>query len=154
SSRHAPTNASRSSRIKRPHPPRYTMTDSTQDTAPEPTPEPTLRSIVGSLAGAIDNDLSNVELAELRRISPQQPYSSTLWKLLLAYVPESRTSGPEQDLRERRWATLLMGLTHCKGLHAPKIPLGQALAEVGWSELRFVRLMQARGEGLELELRR
>jgi len=98
--------------------------------------------------------LSNGDLAQLRRASPATPYTPALWKMLLTYVPPSWTSGPKQDERECRWANLLQGMAMTAGLHAQSTPLGRALAQADWSELRFVRLMQARGDGLVKEVRR
>jgi len=59
-----------------------------------------------------------------------------------------------QEQWERRWATLFMGMAHCSGLHSYDTSLGEALAEAGWSELRFVQLMRAKEETLETHLRR
>lgn len=50
--------------------------------------------------------------------------------------------------------TLLMVMAHNIGLHNYGIPFGQALANAGWSELRFVQLMKSNGETLEKHLRR
>jgi CRISPR system Cascade subunit CasB len=55
---------------------------------------------------------------------------------------------------EPKWATLLMCMAYCPGLHAPGTPLGESLAESGWSELRFVRIMEAGPDALPPLLRR
>ena len=39
-------------------------------------------------------------------------------------------------------------------VHNQSIPLGRALVQAGWSELRFVRLMQVRGDDLVKDVRR
>jgi CRISPR system Cascade subunit CasB len=114
----------------------------------------TLRSVVGKVALAIRKHLGTGEVAELRRISPQDPYTPALWKLLLTYVPEHWTAGPDRDKKERRWAGLFMGMALAAGLHDPGIPFGRALAEADWSELRFVRLMRDRDAGLMERVRR
>ena len=62
--------------------------------------------------------------------------------------------GPKQDEKERLWAALLQGMAMTAGLHIPNARLGRALVQAGWSELRFVRLMQARGDVLVKEVRR
>lgn len=98
--------------------------------------------------------LSTGDLAELRRISPDAPYTPALWRLLLDVGQGEAWGGMNQDLYERRMATLAMGLATCAGYHDYRTPLGQALADAGWSELRFVRLMEARGETLEVLIRR
>ena len=130
--------------------------------APEPieTSEKTLRSVLGSIATAFDRNaqdkrggLSNGDMAELRRISPAQPYTAALWKVLLDFVPDNWVAGPDRDQKERQWATLLMAMAVCAGQHDPYQRLGSALAQAGWSELRFVRLLRARDERLEGEVR-
>ncbi len=119
-----------------------------------PTAESTIRSVVGKIAYAMEHHLSNGDLAQLRRTSPENPYTPALWKVLLSYVPESWTKGSRQDEKECRWAAILQGMAMTVGLHSPSTPLGYALAQAGWSDLRFVRLMQARGDSLVKEVRR
>jgi len=118
------------------------------------TPEASVRSVVGKIAYAMEHYLSNGDLAQLRRISPEEPYTPALWKMLLTYVPESWTRGPKQEEKESQWAALLQGMAMTTGLHDPNVSLGKALVAAGWSELRFVRLMQARGDDLFKEVRR
>jgi len=114
----------------------------------------TIHSVVGKIAYAMEHHLSNGDLAQLRRTSPATPYTPALWKMLLTYVPPSWTGGCKQDEKELRWAALLMGMAMAAGLHDPNMPLGRSLVQAGWSELRFVRLVQARGDGLVKEVRR
>ncbi len=116
--------------------------------------DPTTSSVVGKIAHAIDQQLSSGDRAELRRISPEEPYTPSLWKMLMSYVPGSWTGGSERDVKERRWAALLMGMSMTSGMHNPGVPLGEALARAGWSELRFVRLLRSRGDRLFEEVRR
>lgn len=123
--------------------------------------EKSLKSVLGSIAAAFDRNaqgkrggLSNGDMAELRRISPAQPYTAALWKVLLDFVPDGWVAGASRDQKERQWATLLMAMAICAGQHDPYKRLGGALAEAGWSELRFVRLLRARDEKLETEVRR
>ncbi|NBC19215.1 MAG: hypothetical protein GVY18_18070 [Bacteroidetes bacterium] len=101
-----------------------------------------------------EGQLSTGALAELRRISPQQPFTPALWHLLLDLGEAEPWGGLDQDVYERRMATLAMGMAFCAGLHDYQTPLGRSLADAGWSELRFVRLMEARGETLETLIRR
>ncbi len=98
--------------------------------------------------------MSTGDRAELRRVSPKQPYTPALWKLLFHYKLDNDWLGIGQDAYERHMSTLLMGMAHCTGLHNYHVSLGHAMAESGWSELRFVRLMEARGETLEVLIRR
>jgi len=117
-------------------------------------PETSVRSVIGKTAYAMEHYLSNGDLAQLRRASPATPYTPALWKVLLTHVPPSWTGGPKQDEKERLWAALLQGMAMTTGLHDTNTPLGKALVQAGWSELRFVRLLQARGDGLVKEVRR
>lgn len=111
---------------------------------------------VGRAAGMLhpeDGSLSNGDRAALRRIELDQPVTPTLWKVLFALDQDESPDGISETKWEQRWATLLMGMTHCAGLHDYDVPLGQALAEAGWAETRFVRLMEA-DETLPVLLRR
>ncbi len=119
-------------------------------------PSEQLRKAVGTIARRMGTEggMSSGQLAELRRISPENPFTPALWKLLYEYDLQDAWMGLDQNTYERRMATLLMGMAHCAGLHDYGTPLGRALAESGWSELRFVRLMEARGETLEALIRR
>ena len=116
--------------------------------------ESTIQNVVGKIAYAMEHHLSNGDLAQLRRASPKNPYTPALWKVLLTYVPASWTKGSYQDENEGHWAALLQGMAMTAGLHEPNTPLGRALVQAGWSEIRFGRLMQARGDGLVKEVRR
>lgn len=110
--------------------------------------------------------LSRGDLAELRRISLRAPVTPALWRVLhhleIHKAPYASFE-KEQEEYERKWATLLMGMAHCAGLsdpdtsakfHDPDIPFGCALAEAGWSELRFVRLVEAEPDQLGTQIRR
>lgn len=117
--------------------------------------KPDLSTTVHQIAGFMSRDeykkgISKGDLAELRRISPDEPFTPALWKILLEYVPDDHLT----EEREKRWAILLMAMGTCAGLHDPSTPFGAAMAEAGWSELRFVRLMRARGDSLAKEIRR
>jgi|GEM_PF-440545 CRISPR system Cascade subunit CasB len=110
---------------------------------------------VGKIASMMQGDgLSTGDMAELRRISPDRPFTPALWRLLLTLELDESPEWLSQKTRERRWATLLMGMAHCAGLHDYHTSFGKALAEAGWSELRFVQLMRAKGQTLEKHLRR
>lgn len=122
-----------------------------------------------AIAGRLDpieGDLSTGDRAELRRISPDTPFTPTLWKLLLNYGVEDPPPWwkPSSDEREeewgRRWATLVMGMAHCAGLHERGNPydrgeeFGKTLYETGWAEDRLVRLLETPTERLHEPLRR
>lgn len=121
------------------------------------------RSLVGKLAEKMKlgsqtagrAGFSTGELAELRRIDPEQPYTPALWRTLVGYeIDQGWGDGEWREALEERWAALLMGMAHTVGLHDYSTPLGAALAEAGWSETRFVRLMDSRGTRLIEEIRR
>jgi CRISPR system Cascade subunit CasB len=112
--------------------------------------------IVGKVATMMHQEgaLSTGEMADLRRISPDQPFTPALWRLLMMLDLDQPPGWIRREQWERRWATLFMGMAHCSGLHSYDTSLGEALAEAGWSELRFVQLMRAKEETLETHLRR
>ena len=111
---------------------------------------------VGKMANLMKTEgrMSTGDLAELRRISPDRPFTPALWKLLIRIGAQQPLGGLKESTYERRMATLAMGMAFCARLHDYHVPLGRALADAGWSELRFVRLMEARGEKLEVHIRR
>ncbi len=112
---------------------------------------------VGRAAGMLhpeEGSLPNGDRAALRRIDPDTPVTPTLWKVLIELDQGDAPDWISQTKWEQRWATLLMGMAHCAGLHDYDVPLGQALAEAGWAETRFVRLMEADDETLPVLLRR
>lgn len=117
------------------------------------TDEPTWRSLIGKIAFLIhpgQNALSSADMAQLRRLSAQKPYSSALWKILLhCDVPEKWAGGANQAKKEKQWATLLAAMAQNPTSHDPKTSFGKALADAGWSELRLVRLLESRDEQLD-----
>lgn len=119
-----------------------------------------LSQAVGKAAGwlASDKSLSNGDRAELRRIAPEAPFTPALWKVLYRLRDEGAAVAIGNEWQERTWATLLMGMAFCispsLNLHDYDTPLGQALAEAGWSETRFVRLMEADPDTLPVLVRR
>jgi CRISPR system Cascade subunit CasB len=122
----------------------------------EPTLSQQIAQTVGKMANIIKTEgrISTGDLAELRRISPDKPFTPALWKLLICIDAQQPVGGLKESTYERRMATLAMGMAFCARLHGYQMPLGRALANAGWSELRFVRLMEARGEKLEVHIRR
>ncbi len=119
----------------------------------------TLRQSVNKAAGLLASEaLSNGDRAALRRISPDKPFTPALWKVLYRLKRAGAPVGIGSETREHRWATLLMGMAFCisphSNLHDYHVPLGRALAEAGWSELRFVQLLRAEGKALDVHVRR
>lgn len=101
-----------------------------------------------------EGGMSSGDLAALRRISPDEPFTPALWKLLFTLQKDYPNDWLWAERSEKNWSTLLMGMAICEGMHDYDISLGYALADAGWSELRFVQLMRAEGEVLERHVRR
>ena len=136
-------------------PPPDTETSSDTDLSEDDPISPS--QAVGRAAGMLDPDtghLPNGDRAALRRIDPDTPVTPTLWKVLFELDQGDSPDWIGQTTWEKRWATLLMGMAHCAGLHDYNVPLGQALAKAGWAETRFVRLLEAGDETLPILLRR
>ena len=115
-----------------------------------------LNRAVGTVAKRMQSGaLSTGDMAELRRISPSAPYTPTLWRVLHELGEQDAPRWMSQMQWERRWAALFMGMAFGSGLHDYNVPLGRALAEAGWSEVRFTRLMEEKkGRGLATRVRR
>jgi CRISPR system Cascade subunit CasB len=74
--------------------------------------------IVEKIAKMMTNgNLSTGDLAELRRISPEEPFTPPLWRVLLIFDLDNAPAWINQKQWERHWATLMMGMAHCSGLH-------------------------------------
>jgi CRISPR-associated protein Cse2 (CRISPR_cse2). len=108
-----------------------------------------LFAIVGRLAHAVDKILGNGEIADLRRLRPEDPACPEFWKVMAEYWDM-----PYDNNEARKRACLLSGIARTKDLHDFHTSLGKALVEAGYSELRFVRLLRAQDRGLfkEIEL--
>jgi len=126
----------------------------TEEVAGETSQRPSPSRATGTAAFHLKETVSSGDRAELRRISPDRPFTPALWKLLLDMGQHEAPEWISQERWERRWATLLMGLAFCAELHDYNRRLGSALAEAGYSELRLVRLLRAEGEQLEAYIRR
>jgi CRISPR system Cascade subunit CasB len=123
----------------------------TEQLDPSPTEKITVASIVGRLAYALESSLSAGDVAELRRLRPKDVGSPAFWKIAALYLEPAGQlpkGGDARDEAERRWAAILQGLAALGPLHRHGIGLGGALAVAGFAELRFVRLLGGRGEGL------
>jgi CRISPR system Cascade subunit CasB len=132
--------------------PADTSTDPTSDEEVSP------RAAVGTIAGLLAGDgfLSSGERAALRRVDPACPVTPALWRVLDQAHQLAPDELFEEQMRrwERRWGLLILGMAHVPGLHRYEVPLGEALAQSGWSEMRFVRLMEASSDALPVLVRR
>ena len=107
-----------------------------------------LASVVGYLVTMLDKN-GNGERAELRRAHPEQPYSPTLWRLLVGRE-ELRGVSDEDAMK---WGVFLGALSHGYNLHDPGVSFGQALYDSGYSEVRLTKLLRASAEQLPTEVR-
>lgn len=97
------------------------------------------------ILAAVDRHLGPGDLAELRRLRPEDPGSPAFWRLVATYLDGNLPKGEAaRFVAERQWATILRTFAELKGLHAPAVSLGRALAEADFSELRFSRLLRAK----------
>ncbi|MCG7354430.1 MAG: type I-E CRISPR-associated protein Cse2/CasB [Roseomonas mucosa] len=100
--------------------------------------------------------LSPGERAELRRADPRDALTPVMWRLLTAPAIAAATkfSRTEQDRVERAWALLIRTMVEA-GTSEEARPVGQVLADphgtrelgAAYSEVRFLRLLRARGLG-------
>lgn len=140
------------------------MSISTAESAVSDTPDadgssqtPGLAEIVHRLGGIVSESLPRGEVAELRQLDPTSPSPAAFWKLVVgeleplgALVP----GGTHREEQECRWAVVLNVLAHLGNLNEPGRDYGMSLAECGFSEHRFSRLLRARGETLWDQARR
>lgn len=113
-----------------------TTIDTTTDSA--------LAALIGTLATRLDN-LGTGPRAELRRLRPDAEdrwRSPTFYQFYVTITPDGE-HGDDQQRREhqRRWAMILSGLATLP--HSRRSSLGKTLAESGFAETRFVRLLDA-----------
>lgn len=106
-----------------------------------------LGRLVGHLAHLVARALSPGDVAQLRRMTEADPHCPAFWRIAATALEPAGAlpQGALRDEAERRWAVLLNAMALGADLHAPRAPLGRALAQAGYSDLRFVRLLRARG---------
>lgn len=105
-----------------------------------------LAQIVGGIVRDIREVLPPGDVAELRRMRPDDAGCAAYWKLLSTRVEDSSTLN---DLMERRWAVILASLARLAPQHRSDARLGRALAEADVAEKRVLRLLRAHDEALE-----
>ncbi|MGB8930128.1 MAG: type I-E CRISPR-associated protein Cse2/CasB [Anaeromyxobacteraceae bacterium] len=115
--------------------------------AKPPSKEVGIASIVGRIAQYVNKGLSPGDVAQLRRITWADANCRAFWRLAAeVLVPDGAIpEGAGRDDAERRWAVILNAIALANGLYAPRRRMGAALADAGFSELRFVRLLRASG---------
>jgi len=89
--------------------------------------------------------------AALKRMAPDQPPPLAFYRLAFRELPDG------WEYRRGAWQTLVAGMALRSGRdnpHNPKRPLGQALAQLNYSEARLERLLAAEGDTLNTLLLR
>ena len=107
--------------------------------------------LVRSLVHTVDEVLPPGDLAELRRLRPEQPGSPAFWKIAVGHLGGDglrRIGGTGLDEAEKRWAALLSAIAHTRGLHTFHARLGTALFNAGFHERRFIQLLRSSGDRL------
>lgn len=110
-------------------------------------------ALAGTLANRLTRrDVSTGDIAELKRMNPGQPAAHFFWRLLLAYrITDPETQRNDDLAIEQAWAAALrsiaegtkVGENETTGPHDQSVPMGQALALVGYSEPRLQALLNA-----------
>ena len=115
---------------------------------PQPTEARSLGSLIGQIAAEL-GDAGTGDLAELRRLKPEDPGGPAFWRIVVIRLdPELPAGGEIRETALRRWAVILRAVAELNGLHNPGRRFGAALAEAGVSELRLNKLLRASGESL------
>lgn len=111
------------------------------ETAQAPKAEHSLSTAIARLAGVVGSPHYPAgDRAMLRRWAPGQAVPLSFYRLWLRHLG---TDLPPENQTEA-WMTVVWGLaTMGSDAHDPKRPLGQALAESGYSEGRLERLLSA-----------
>lgn len=110
-----------------------------------------LSQTIGRITHAVNNSLSTGDIAELKRLNPEDPSAPAFWKLMVNCVGKDGVhlaGGNNQDEAEQRWAVVLSAMAYMQDQHSHGRKLGDALAVAGYSELRLTRLLRATGETL------
>jgi hypothetical protein len=122
----------------------------------EPAETPRLGLVVAGLSRRLHaQTIGAGALAELRRITDDD-MPPAFWRRYLTDVPaEWREPGGHVDARiDRAWAGIIRAMVEmAPNPHAFERPFGTMLADTGYSEHRFVRLLRAEGQDLAREVR-
>ncbi len=126
------------------------MTDANAQTETAVSHTAAIRTAVGAIARDLAGGFSRGDVAELRRLQPDDASCAAFWKVcatrLATLLPGDERS---RVVAERKWAVILRAMAELEGLHASGARLGVALATAGVTEARVLRLLRARAELLE-----
>lgn len=115
-----------------------------------------LATLVHRLSQVVDHELPPGDVSQLRRLRAEDPGAHAYWKVVAMHLDpagELPVSGEARDEAERQWAAILSGMATTRGLHRRGSAAGHALAQAGYSELRFTKLLRARDGALLDNLR-
>lgn len=107
------------------------------------TPDP--RIAARRIAHLIDRELGPGDVAALRRLTTEDPGCPAFWRLSATVLAPGGLLPESEGLREwteARWAVVAQAAASMRGLRS-EAGLGRALAEAGYSEMRFTRLLRA-----------
>jgi CRISPR system Cascade subunit CasB len=112
-----------------------------------------LREVIRSITTLLKTGalLTTGDVAQLRRMDPRQP-AAAFFKLAGVVLDDLPGDARSLEERETRWAAIICGLANLGDLHRPDDRLGDVLAEAGYSDFRFVRLVRADSDHLVDEL--
>lgn len=128
------------------------------ETGPRPAAkEPAfIGAILGRVSGRLNAERSGAgPLAELRRMGWRE-FPPEFWRFYLKCVPTEwrEPKGRGDDKVDLAWASLLRAMAEgAPNPHRADSDFGEALAETGYAEQRFVRFLRAGGEDLAREAR-
>ena len=107
-------------------------------------------AILTVLARAVTRDylLDAGDVASLRRMDPRKPEAAFFKLEGLFLDPILPGDAAAREDAESRWAAVVVGFAVLGSLNDPARRLGRALAEAGFSEFRFARLLRADTERL------
>lgn len=116
--------------------------------------EPTLQVLITHISHLLRGGgaISVGDAAALRRMDPRHP-AAAFFKIeglvLDEHLPGDAATRADV---ETRWAAVITGMAFLGDLHQPARRLGLSLADAGYSELRFARLIRADADRLVDEL--
>ena len=113
-----------------------TMLAMTETTAPA---TPTLAQTIGRVAQVLASDhFPTGERARLKRLDPGGSPALVFYRFAFRHLPEG------WENHEPAWMTLVAGIALMgESAHRSQRPVGQALAEAGYAEVRLERLLAA-----------
>lgn len=118
-------------------------------------PGSSIATLVATIAGmlrATAGLMTVGDVAALRRMDPRQP-PAAFFKIEGVLLDSSLPGDENRRIEsETRWAGIVAGLAHLGNRHQPGRRLGQTLADVQYSDIRFARLIRADAERLVDEL--